>query len=128
VGLGRAPFPKSGRPVREDDLKKLQGRWVRLDSRGHVNPICMLTIQGNRMQFPNPNEAWIITLDTTKTPRRIDRLKVGQQKDVRVGIYRLEGDTFTFCLGDGPADKDRPPGLEADKRGDACVFVDKRLP
>ena len=49
LAFAPAPFPKSGRPAGgEDDLKKLQGKWLRVLSNGRPESPTQLTITADR--------------------------------------------------------------------------------
>ena len=127
LAFAPAPFPKSGRPAgNEDDLKKLQGKWLRVQSNGQPTDRAPATITGDRMQFSSASDAWILKLDATKSPRRIDFVKVGEKGNFYRGVYRVEGDTFTYSIRYGASEENRPLSLDLDKRGDAWVQVYKR--
>jgi uncharacterized protein (TIGR03067 family) len=128
LAFAPAPFPKSARTAsNEDDLTKLQGRWMRVLSNGDRDHV-QVTITGNRMQFPGEagRDAWILKLDPTRKPRRIDFVHVGDKNSFFLGVYRLEGDTFTYSVRSRASEDNRPLNLDLDKRGDAWVQVYKR--
>jgi uncharacterized protein (TIGR03067 family) len=68
------------------------------------------------------------TIDPSKSPKTIDITFSGEQRDgvTMLGIYELDGDTYTVCLPAGPA-KERPKEL-ASKPGSGLVLeVFKRV-
>jgi uncharacterized protein (TIGR03067 family) len=114
-----APFPKPARPgAGQDDLKALQGTWVsvRRTSGGREMKSAGATtvvIAGTNLKYlvgGMVRTEWVITLDTTKNPRILDRTKVGGagQGVVLRGIYRLDGDTLTICYRQRVGEAERP--------------------
>src|SRR5262249_24547085 len=86
-----APLPRpQRRGASEDDLQKMQGKWVRVKL-GIGTPArednCPVTITGTRMQFPSPSDAWTLTLDTGRSPRTIDAKRVNGENSQFRGIY-----------------------------------------
>jgi uncharacterized protein (TIGR03067 family) len=61
----------------------------------------------------------VLTLDATKSPKEyvltIDATKEPQARVEFRGIYRLRGDTLTFCSNDGS--ESRPESFDGSKRG-----------
>lgn len=110
LALAPAPFPRS-KPDEEGKaaLKALQGEWsrVRVTVSGvphsEVGNETTVTITGDRMKYTNAGKAsneWTLRLDgKATTPARLDRK--GASAVVTgfdyLGIYRIEGDTFTLC-------------------------------
>ncbi|MGL4551664.1 MAG: TIGR03067 domain-containing protein [Gemmataceae bacterium] len=111
------PFPKPD-PAK-DDLRKLQGEWVRVSctidgEAGREDPGSVkVKIDGSMMAFGSPGDTWGITLDGRKEPKHIDsRNTVRKGADsVFLGIYRLEGDTLTICWRNTVAGGVRPAGF-----------------
>jgi uncharacterized protein (TIGR03067 family) len=102
LAFAPAPFPRAVKPEREDDLKKLQGAWVRDGDK------CLIQVTGQRVQFPSKSDAWVIRLDAKTTPRRIDFVHHQDKKNIFLGIYRIEGDTLTYCVRHSADEKTRP--------------------
>jgi uncharacterized protein (TIGR03067 family) len=147
VSLAFAPAPPP-REQNKDDLTLLQGEWelVRMiDQRGRVADLdaderAVLSFSGRRCSFrdgPANTTEWVITLDSSCTPKRIylrypeELLKEAPHlADLGGGwwIYRLETQALTIRFSgdkDGlPADFTSPPsGDTADV--DICVFKRK---
>jgi uncharacterized protein (TIGR03067 family) len=104
-----APFAKrTSSNTAAEDLRTLQGEWRRLSrtiggrSLG-LGAQTTLTIKGSRMQFAvdgRSTREWTFSLEARTNPRRLDRKEVGAVGTVRLGIYRIEGDTFTLHSSD----------------------------
>jgi hypothetical protein len=47
-----------------------------------------------------PTLEWAFTLDAGTKPRRLDRKEVGPVGVVRLGVYRIDGSTFTLHSSD----------------------------
>jgi len=94
------PFEKANRRDRgADDLARMQGEWVRVEYNGKPEPTPIpATIAGDRIRYVTDADAWVITLDASRTPRLIDFVRVSEPKSVYRGVYRLEGDTLTYGL------------------------------
>jgi len=124
LAFAPAPFPRS--PQREgggDDLTKLQGNWVRTSLNGKADK-AIARIKGDRMLYDGPGDVWVITLDATKTPRRVDFVRVDGKITFR-GVYRREGDTFTYSLLMNVSEAERPLDFDLN-RPNAWVGVYKR--
>jgi uncharacterized protein (TIGR03067 family) len=115
LAFAPAPFPRRRAPV--DDLTLLQGKWQRVESHGQVERDgVVVTITGTRMQFPSREDAWTLTLDQNRRPRRIDFAQIGGMKTDFRGVYRIEGDTFTYCVRHGASEAERPLSLDGDQK------------
>jgi uncharacterized protein (TIGR03067 family) len=123
LAFAPAPFPRSAQREGGDDLKKLQGTWVRTSLNGKPENVTA-HVKGDRMLYDSKDDAWVITLDTSHKPKRVDFVRVDGKMNFR-GVYRLEGDTFTYSLLMNVNDADRPLDFEATRPG-AWVGVYKR--
>jgi hypothetical protein len=91
LAFAPAPFPKATRQGdATDDLKKLQGDWFR------VGEDCPVQVRGDVVHFPTNDVSYRITLDTTTTPRRIEFVRRDNPDLIYRGVYRIEGDTWTY--------------------------------
>jgi uncharacterized protein (TIGR03067 family) len=98
------------------DLDRFQGTWylVMAMQDGKTLPedkVKQTTIvfKGDTFRFPGSAEyatsrAGTIKLDETKTPKEMDAIST--EKEVMLGIYELEGDSYKVCF--APAGKPRP--------------------
>jgi uncharacterized protein (TIGR03067 family) len=110
VAFAPAPFPKPDRrDARADDLTKLQGSWVRVLHNGQTqNGHDVVVVRGDVWRYNTPNDSWVMKFDPVKKPKHIDLIKVGDKNNFFRGIYRLEGDTFTYSLRHYGTEQQRP--------------------
>ena len=124
----------AGEPTKEakKELEKLQGEWkvVSVDFRGKeldadtIKKMKLLVVKGNEWMAPSGGNLSIKRIDPTKNPKELDLVLAAKgMEGVYPGIYKLDGDTFTFCRpasGKGERPKDFKAGEEV------VVFVFKR--
>jgi uncharacterized protein (TIGR03067 family) len=142
VLLGLALSGLTALPVVAGDaagVGKLDGTWlaVSFEKGGKKAPKevleksqIVLHLRGNKykaMAQGEEQETGTFKLDPDKKPATIDLMIAGgRDKDkLQLGIYRLEGETLTLCLG-RPGVKERPTAFTAEEGGDFFVFVLKR--
>jgi uncharacterized protein (TIGR03067 family) len=104
---------KKADPTKDDapkgDLAKLQGNWKALTGPNKDRPVTM-EVKGKAIAAKLTGEDGEVTslkgdlaVNDSAKPPTIDfnNFKNGQGEDVRdiLGIYRLEGDTLTICVG-----------------------------
>jgi uncharacterized protein (TIGR03067 family) len=105
---GFAAWPGLARHV--DRLRSLEGTWAydSLEVDGQTMPSSMLTnslllIDGDRFRMDSPEATYegIFTIDVEESPNRIDIDFIeGPEAGNRCeGIFDLDGDKFTICLG-----------------------------
>jgi len=133
------------------DSEKLQGKWGWLPQKVHMNypaPELLSLIHGRELDkneqlgrqftlevkrdsftFSDHKEKTrqaTAKLDASKKPRQID-LVVGEGTTF-LGIYKVEGDTLTLCIGD---QKQRPsefPDVFWAKKGQALIYYTRDKP
>jgi uncharacterized protein (TIGR03067 family) len=110
LAFAPAPFPKPDRrDAGADDLTKLQGSWVRVLHNGQMqNGHDVVVVRGDVWRYNTPNDSWVMKFDPVKKPKHIDLIKVGDKNNFFRGIYRLEGDTFTYSLRHYGTEQQRP--------------------
>lgn len=120
----------------KDDKAKMQGTWkvVSMERKGKkrdnvdemslvVKGDTLTARQGDRMVFKGK-----FKLDGSKKPRTIDLEIVegrGDKGKVSQGIYKVEGDTFTWCNA-APGVADRPKEFATNDKENHLLIVAKR--
>lgn len=124
----------------KDELAKLQGTWrlAAMEANGQNAPDQQVknvvrTITGDKYEVTRDNKPagkGSMSLDPGKSPKAIDAestipAKDGSTRTVKIlGIYKLEGDSFTTCFAD--PGKDRPTEFSAKAGSGHRLFVWKR--
>jgi uncharacterized protein (TIGR03067 family) len=113
----------------EQDLATLHGEWIIQSSMQNGGSGTLATkwvISENECTAEFPASARVVdnkkrtfTVDASKNPKHFD-MKTSTGR-VILGIYKLEGDTLTHCIGSGK----RPTEFTSD---DAGLIVWKRAP
>ncbi len=110
VGPAIADDPAPSRQAARDDLKKLQGTWecVAMEREGDAIPAeafkgSSVVYEDDLATLYRDGEFFrrgIITLDPSKTPKRINTWDLGgpYADDSVPGIYELDGDTLKICF------------------------------
>jgi uncharacterized protein (TIGR03067 family) len=111
------------------DLDKMQGVWKVKSIQKNGKDIAaelignaLLTIEGGKYTLNKdgkPMDEGTFTLDAGKKPATID-IQIGKDGPKKVGIYQIDGDTFTEAL--VPEGSDRPTEL-ASKEGSPTVLI-----
>ena len=116
--LAFAPAPVYRvKPDKRTDLDKMQGAWVRvsisINGQRHEEAVgsTVVIIKGDTMSFGSPTDTWRLTLDATKSPKRIDRPQLGGSLCF-LEIYKLEGDSLVLCSRESKSESDRPAGFD----------------
>ncbi len=92
-------------------------------------PATKLVYEGNKWLIKISDKtvaSGVFTIDAAKMPREIDILDAtGQHNEkTKLAIYKLDGDTYTFCL--APAGKPRPTEFESKPGSGYSLGVSKR--
>jgi uncharacterized protein (TIGR03067 family) len=126
-GFESTPGPNSKRLLatlrRASDKDRLQGTWVAMNGESEGKALqpdelkrLTLVFDGDRMsifQLNGEKEEGAFKLDPAREPKAIDRTH-NDDKRVMRGIYRLEENRLTLCLGDW--DEPRPGQFESDPK------------
>jgi uncharacterized protein (TIGR03067 family) len=122
-------------PAPEGDLAKLQGKWKANVGPDKDIPI-VVAIQGNSvtLTFTNRDGEKVeikgeVKLDEKASPKACDWIHFkrpdGTDADPNLGIYKIEGDTFTVCNG-GP-NNPRPTEFKDGDNGPPNLLVLERV-
>lgn len=118
------------------DLDKLQGTWKLVSYETGGNKAgeedlagSKMVIKGNKYAYTSADqdEEGTMKLDPGAKPAAVDlKIESGNDKGKdQVGIYKLEGDTLTFCFAH-PGEKERPKEFSGREGSSNLVFVLKR--
>jgi uncharacterized protein (TIGR03067 family) len=130
---------KEGSP--KGDPEKLRGIWLTasLINNGKTivdeknppkeGPLTKLVYDGDKWLIKVGDKtvaSGVFKIDPTKKPKEIDILdESGMKNDkTKLGIYELNGDTYTFCL--APAGKPRPTEFTSKEGSGHSLGVSKR--
>ena len=131
LAFAPAPFPKPN-PTKQD-LKKLQGTWIKVRSvpPGNGEGEGVLVITDQRMSYSLAGTAmgeYTLTVDAKKKPKLFDftgtdGIVAGNHYR---GIYQLDGDILTFCYVMTTLERERPADFNAAGNGTVILSVYKR--
>jgi uncharacterized protein (TIGR03067 family) len=121
----------------KQELKKLQGVWALTSRKEGADAIPDETVKKLAIKLIiEPGKAIItdgahtveasLTIDPLKSPKQIDMRGTlpGGQAQKELGIYRLEGDTLTYCF--VTKGNPRPTAFEAQLRSDQVLETFRR--
>lgn len=118
----RLTIPFLGNPTNGQDLKKLQGRWrviginmegedyttdeyrKRAMAKGGDSSLLDMALEIKRLRMKwvgekVRGESVIVEIDSSRSPKFIRALSVGDSDNQTCGIYDLQGDILKFCFG-----------------------------
>jgi uncharacterized protein (TIGR03067 family) len=118
----------------EKELERLQGDWVAVYE--EINGVPCKEGEFPRIEMTIKGDKWIskvglkstftLTLTPTADPKQIDmKCSEGAFAGLYLGIYKLDGDTFTIC--DSSGEKTRPTGFATKGSFDLKLHVFKRV-
>jgi uncharacterized protein (TIGR03067 family) len=121
----------------KDDLKKLEGNWVATGWTqggqalpGEVLESIKWSVKGDKYTFEmgDSTEEGSVKIDHAKKPATIDlAITSGADKGKdQVGIYKIDGDTVTFCFA-RPGAKDRPTEFSSTEDNGHILLTVKRF-
>jgi uncharacterized protein (TIGR03067 family) len=131
--LGAVAAPDKEKKEDKDDLKKMEGEWqvTAWEQGGNSLPAEAVegstwTVKGDKYTFVmgNNTEEGTFKLDAGKKPPTIDLdIMSGNCKgNNQVGIYKVEGDTITFCF-NRPGATGRPTEFKSTEDGDTFIVA-----
>lgn len=127
LSFAPAPLPRRDRNSGGDDLAKLQGDWTRVSFNGQPVGANLVVVKGDVWRANQPSDSWTMKLDQTKRPKHIDLIHATSKTGGSFrGVYKLEGDTFTYSVGNNVSEENRPRDFETTRPG-AWVAVHKRV-
>lgn len=120
----------------KDDLKKFAGDWTITSWRQYGRDLeqegletAKWTVKGDKYTFEmgGAQEEGKLKVDSSRKPATVD-LDITEGTDKgkqQPGIYKIEGDTITFCLA-APGGKDRPKDFTSTEDNMQILVVMKR--
>jgi uncharacterized protein (TIGR03067 family) len=128
LAFAPAPLPRPQRGREGDDLARLQGVWENVNHNGRPYPQGrdLPEVKGDVWRHNTPLDSWTITLDPHSRPKRIDLHGRNDKGVFFRGIYKIEGDTFTYSLRRMAQEHERPESFEPHPEHAPWVSVFKR--
>jgi uncharacterized protein (TIGR03067 family) len=125
----------------QDDLSRLQGTWLTVslvnDGKTLVSekappppgPATRLAYSGNQWLIIVGDKTvatGVMKIDSTRQPKEIDIMDESGTKNgkTKLGIYRLDGDTYEYCI--APAGKARPAEFSSPAGSGYSLGVSRR--
>jgi uncharacterized protein (TIGR03067 family) len=135
LGFAPAPLPKPDSS--KEDLRKMQGEWVRVRCVSGGNTLVIdgqvtAVFKGNRMRISLDGRVqaeWVITLDAAKKLKVLDQTAHSGLVEKGLtyrGVYRLEGNTLSICSRQGTDVSNRPTNLTGGGKNDLLRVYKRR--
>lgn len=115
LAFAPAPLPRRDRREAQDDLAAMQGVWQRLTHNGRDAPGDTVEVKGDVWRANVPGDSWTLKFDQKARPRRVDLRRVGEPTNFFLGVYELQGDTFTYSLSQYATEDQRPLDFAANR-------------
>jgi uncharacterized protein (TIGR03067 family) len=133
LSLGVVAAPGKEKKEDKDDAKKMDGDWIVTAWEQGGAPLgaggldgCTWTVKGDKYTFVMGGnvEEGTFKLDTGKKPPTIDLdITAGNCRgNKQEGIYKIEGDTITFCF-NRPGATGRPTEFKSTAEGDTFIVA-----
>jgi len=134
--LGFCALPALAEDTTAVELKKLQGDWAAVSmvvdgvkSSDDEAQCLFRTVKGNSYTmyfFKKQLARYHFTIDATKQPKLIDITPAGARANAKLirGIYKLDGNRWTICL--GAPGKDRPKEFRSEEGSGNQLIVWER--
>ncbi|MCI0486613.1 MAG: TIGR03067 domain-containing protein [Blastocatellia bacterium] len=114
---------------KQDDKDQLQGHWTVVSvelsgskqDEGEIRRLKPVMVKGSEWTAPT-GDKFTFKLNPTRSPKELD-LQAEMDSKVKTwrGIYKLEGNTLTFCRSQGP-EGERPKEFRGGEREILIVF------
>ena len=108
LAFAPAPLPRREREKPQDDLAVMQGVWHRITHNGRQSHGDVVEIKGDVWRANVPDDSWKMKLDQRARPRRVALHHVSEPTNFFIGIYKLEGDRFTYSIRQYAKEEERP--------------------
>lgn len=108
LAFAPAPLPRRDREKAQDDLVRIQGVWDRISHNGQPGPRSVVEVKGDVWIAVVHGHSWRFKFDQTARPRRVELVSIESPNSYYIGVYKFEGDTFTYSLRVNAKEEQRP--------------------
>jgi uncharacterized protein (TIGR03067 family) len=118
LAFAPAPFPKFQRPSRAAAIAPLEGRW---------DGVQWLLVTPTRLTYHagQASQGYDLRFDPRARPATYDLREDGSGRGF-LGIYRIDGDTLTFCYNE--EGKGRPTAFDGPGKGQFTEVYKRKHP